>query len=644
MRKIAIAIAVAGSVPPKYLGGAINGARAFVDWARRQDYETLLVTDEDDDVTMGDLRTKIETLLQASGDPIHRIIVYFAGHGLIRELEEGLWLLSDWRAELRAVAVEVLKRRLTMYGPRQLCIISDACRSLPSDIEQADLVPDAVLGAGPRPVDGTVAIDKFVAAQDGAEAFMIPGADPDDDRCLFSGVLVEGLWGLSGIQEKPFSKLQPDRITSRSLGAYLQVEVPARAKDYDLTLTPTISPTFPEGDDYYFSKTPPITPPVFPPWPPKGKLGRMGTAPLPKPAAKNRRTRRSGFPMGGSSLGFQSRLTDSNLGIGLEILDEGGDDFADYAFGGSGGGDDEPPVSAEPLPSPMRPALSEQLRSGSLPSGSDVSSGLSVIGHDAPRLWLQQGPLADAIGPGSWSIKDQGSYTLAEPAAALVEFSDGRFAATVALRDFFGSLVRDEYGVTGLVYRDLHMPRKSDAPVEEALDALESGALRGEAATDLAVKLREWKHADPVLGVISAYLYDAIGDVDSIRRMASFYARYGEAIPYDLALLGGLSGTRTGQAFTVQVPEVMAREPRTQEESKKSWTHCAMPACVGVVGGLWPWMRQGWIFLDDPSDAGSPLILPGLTELRSSLMRSRFATFEKDAALQLASLCGLHPI
>src|SRR5258708_2820858 len=135
---------------------------------------------------MSSLKAEIETMLKASQDPIHRIIVYFAGHGLIRELEEGLWLLSDWRASLRAVAVEVLKRRLSMYGPRQVAIISDACRSLPADIEQADLVPDSVLDGGPKPVDMTVAIDKYTATQDGAAAFMIPGEEPNQDRCLFS--------------------------------------------------------------------------------------------------------------------------------------------------------------------------------------------------------------------------------------------------------------------------------------------------------------------------------------------------------------------------------------------------------------------------------------------------------------------------
>jgi hypothetical protein len=609
-RMIAIAIGVAGSVPPKYLAGAIHGAHAFENWASRQGYETLLVTDEAGKVTMILLRKKIEDLLKASNKPIHRIIVYFAGHGLIRELEEGLWLLSDWRVELRAVAVEVLKRRLSMYGPRQVCIISDACRSLPSDIQQADLVADPILGAGPRQADMTVAIDKFIAAQDGTEAFVIPGEDPEQDRCLFSGVLIEGLWGLPGLQQEPFSKHEPDKVTSRSLGAYLQAEVASRAKDYGLTLTPTIIPTFPEDDDYYFTKDPAVTPPKFPPWPPKGKFPGMG----PKVATDG--------TLADQGPDVRGLKPETDLGVGKDIAAEDG--FDKWAL-------------------PQSPRILDQFREQGIPGPeTGVRSGVAILGAAASRLWLGKGPVVGRISPmRSWSIKDEDSDTVRSPAPALIEFPDGRFAATVVLPDLFTSLVRDQYGVIGIVYRDLDAPPHSAMPTEQALAALEGGALQADAVTDLGVQLREWKHVDPVLGVISAYLYDAIGDIDAIRRMASFYAQYNEAIPYDIALLGGLRGVRTERGFVVEVPEVKERRPRSDAEWKRSWTYSRMEARSGLVGGLWPWMRQGWVFLDDPGDVGSLLFLPGLVELRSALMRSRFTTFEKDAALALARLCDL---
>jgi hypothetical protein len=473
-------------------------------------------------------------------------------------------------------------------------------------------VADSVLGAGPKPVDMTVAIDKFIATQDGAEAFMIPGVDPDDDRCLFSGVLVEGLWGLAGLREKPFSKLLPDKITSQSLGAYLQVEVPARAKDYDLTLVPTVSPTFPEGDDYYFSKDPAVLPPTFPAWPPKGKLAGAGP----------------GTPAPPDLHGL-----DAMVGLGppqLEGVRGGRIAMTELSAGGS-----------EPTP-PKLTGTVDQLRAQTLPnSEAGIVSGIAVPDANEQRLWLGKGKVARRIDGIGWSIKDANSDTVLGPTPALVELSDGLFAAMTVLPYLFTTFVRDQHGVTGLLYRDLSAPPASVVPTEDALAALEKGSLRADAVTDLAVRLRQAKHVDPVLGVISAYLYDAIGDTDSIRRMASFYARESEAIPYDIALLGGLAGGMSERGFLVNIPEVKSREPRSEAERQHNWTYCRTDAAIGLVGGYWPWMRQGWIFLDDPIDVGSPLILPGLVELRSGLMRSRFATLEKDAGLALARLFSL---
>ena len=71
---------------------------------------------------------------------IHRLVFYFAGHGLIREAEGGLWLLSDWYGEQRAVAVEGLKR-LYMHNIQPISIFSDSCRSLPPNMDAADLTP-----------------------------------------------------------------------------------------------------------------------------------------------------------------------------------------------------------------------------------------------------------------------------------------------------------------------------------------------------------------------------------------------------------------------------------------------------------------------------------------------------------------------
>jgi len=223
----------------------------------------------------------------------------------------------------------------------------------------------------------------------------------------------------------------------------------------------------------------------------------------------------------------------------------------------------------------------------------------------------------------------------------LIEFEDGMFAATAAVPGFIATILRDNRGISALIYRPVYEAPDTAASAEFAIAKIESGSLRAGAASDLAVDLRQKKHVDPVLGVISAYLYDSIGDIDNIRRMAFYYVEHHQPIPYDVALLALLRGEwREGQLWA-HVPAVRRRKPRTEAERSNEWTHSATSATVGQVGGLWPWMRQGWKLLDDPADDGSTLIRTGLIELTPHLAPGRFAMFDAKGGSELARLFGL---
>ena len=49
---------------------------------------------------------------------------------------------------------------------------------------------------------------------------------------------------------------------------------------------------------------------------------------------------------------------------------------------------------------------------------------------------------------------------------------------------------------------------------------------------------------NPLLGVIAAWLYDAAGDRDSVRRLTMLYAEHRQPVPFDIALLAGVPGRR----------------------------------------------------------------------------------------------------
>jgi hypothetical protein len=598
-RNVAVVIGVAYAKPLPYLAGAINGARAFHTWALELGYDSRLLTDEIKPVTLQRLRDELESILQPSSNEIHRLLLYFAGHGLIREAEEGLWLLSDWYDQLRAVAVEPLKRRLSLYNIQQISIFADACRSLPSNIIAADLCADAVLGRGPVQEPMQPAIDKFVAAQDGSAAFMVPGANPEDDRCIFSGVLLEGLWG---VNPKAFSAILKDKVTSRSLGLYLQTRVPEVAQIYKRKLIPSVNPSFPEGDDIYFSTGQPAVSPIFPPWLPP--IAPVRTA------------------------GPQFTLAEDHQAsiISEEYICRLPPDF--------------------PTPSFHAPSLLEKIQSQRRPEWFDSGAGFAVDGGTIRGIWGPSGVIAGKD-PSSYNwrpIHEASNGRLLKSVPILIQFEDGQFAAMAALPGFIATVLRGERGVSALVYRSIGGPSTTATAAEFAIAQMESGALHANQVTDLAINLREMKHVDPVLGVISAYLYDSIGDTDNIRRMAFYYVDHNQPIPYDVALLAQIRGEWQNGLLRAFVPAVRECKPRTEAERAVGWTHCATPATVGLVGGFWPWMRQGWAFLEDPTNIESTLIHTGLVELICHLTSSRFTTLNKDGGRELAKIFNLSRI
>jgi hypothetical protein len=590
-RQIAVAVGVGDAPPLPYLSGAINGARSFHEWASRLGYSSKLVIDDETPVTIERLRSELSTVLTVNNEPIHRLLLYFAGHGLIREAEEGLWLLSDWYKELRAVAVETLKRRLSMYyNIQQIAIFADSCRSLPPDIEAADLAPDPVLGRGPYRSPAPPTLDKFVAAQDGAETFMVPGNSPEEDRCLFSGLLVEGLWGA---HPDAFSKILKGSITSRSLGAFLQSAVPTLASRYELNLVPSVSPTFPEGDDIYLEPETSLTPPVFPEWPPLDVFKRtMGIRGI------------KGVLGASSGIGYKRG--------GIASLQTPGEELVEQIH------------------------QQQRLRAFDTGAGFVIQSGL------VRAVWTPRSLFAERHGY-LWQIGHRSeSPRLQHSAPVLIEFDDGMFAALTALPNFVADVIRDQRGISALVYRP-DWEDKAPGRTEAALASMENGNLRTDQLITLAVGLRQEKHCDPVLGAISAYLYDAIGDIGSIHRMAYYYTLHGQPIPYDIALLGLLTGERRDERLWVRVPPVQEQKPRTEAEQQHEWTFKATPETWGEVGGLWPWLRQGWIFLDEPLDDRSPLIDRGLIQLTRCLKPGRFATLDSEGGRRIADLFNLSP-
>lgn len=618
-RMMCVAIGVADAVKGQFLSGALNDAKRFHEWAEALGYQAALLTDEEGPVTIAALRAVLDSALWPQrGDPgpppppvTDRLIVYFAGHGLLRDAEEALWLLSDWERELKGVGINALKRALYRYPVTHLAIISDACLSLPANMDQAEIRSDPVLERGPSPRTEPW-YDRFVATQEGTTTFMVPGADPEDDRCVFSGVLLEGLWGLN---EAAFSKREPHLVTGNSLSVFLKSEVRRVSSLYSEPRVPSVGATFPDGEDIYFTKGMKVKPPTLPPWPPRAALLDMGRK-------------------------VSRRLYEDERDMLVTAVE--------HHF--------EPDTDRSPRPRPRARrtrtgqgpgaprGMLKQFQSPQ-PAQRPYPAGLAAFGFPVRAIWHSPQVKLHRTGAEWWTVTPEsvpGRWPPL-PARILVEYADGPVVATVVTQDMITKIARDSHGASGIIMPEVF--QDSTAKVaQEALSAMESGSLHGDKAVDLAVQLRGLKHIDPVLGVISAYLYDAIGDVESIRRMAYFYVRHEQAIPYDIALLGLLHGWRRGDELWVEVPPVPKREPRTKLEKANDWTFRATEGASGIVGGDWPWLRQGWTFLEDPEGEESTLIVPELLAAIPHLTPGRFATLEVEGARILAKCFGLKRI
>jgi len=171
---------------------------------------------------------------------------------------------------------------------------------------------------------------------------------------------------------------------------------------------------------------------------------------------------------------------------------------------------------------------------------------------------------------------------------------------------------------------------------------LAAGELPPSNVDQVAANLRTGKHVDPVRGVIAAYLYKSKADIDSIRRMAYFYGREGQAVPFDIALLGELpiKSLEDGR-HVAHVPGVRSRE--SVGKDLPWWAVQATPEASVEVGGTVPWLSVGWDYVSDPPPDAKSLV-ERIQPFRHNIVRSGFTNFPASAASDLCEHLGLQVV
>jgi len=564
---VCIAIAVSAPESLDALPGALTAADQVMAWGTAQGYRTLLITDDPGrtgkathKVDCDRLRKEITPFISDPNVDHERLVIAFAGHGLIEQVKD-FWLLSDWfTGAEQIVDVTLMRQRLNTYQYKQLTIISDACRTtLPNEdptlqgsriFERSGwdaVVPDA---------------DILLATALGKPAYMVTGKGGTAPHCLFTDVVTKALNGTYP------ESVDPDHpkgivVSSQTLKVAVRKQIELAASGYGQSQVADVSTNFTRPDDVYT---------VLPAVPV-----------APEQAGRTFRGR------GGPKLNFG---VPKDFGADPVLLAERRARTEDVA---------ERIARWTRFPSRGRGANLVTLF-GARPLAVSVGQNMSATFQSSSQLWPE---VRIAGGAGSVALR------IAHPDRWIVVANYPGLSLTVTMGDS---------GAEGLFYgneANAFRQQRPDTPSVRAIAAMQTGDLEGLDALDLAAAIRQEKHAAPVLGVIAAYLYARVGDVENIRRMAWYYSSRGQPVPYDLALLGGLKvSVGDSRLLVASVPETSSRPPETALEARFPYTGRATPAVEVPVAGNAPWLRQGWDLIEDsgfPDANFLHSLTPGLT-------------------------------
>lgn len=636
-KRLLIAIGVHNPDGMTRLPGVIPSIDAMCAWAQEAGYEPICIDDRSKRVNVDRIRNRLAPFLPDSDerDPAllldrTRIIVYFCGHG-IHAAQDQYWILSAGpnQADERISAV-ALRDALATYAPRQISIISDACRTAQAVQGLASSVVPFQTGIAQR-----VQKDNFFSSQIGTASFSMPPTASDPGYCVFSRTLLRALSSPPerAALDELYLSLGEMIVSSQSLATYLETHVPDAAIGIGKLQDPDCDPGFrPRDNDYAkFALAADDRVPLS---------THKSEAELPDSAAlQQRRVDRSRSewrkPYSYSVAMLAQQWVDDNSqhGLGQEvpfILSSRDDDDLLLVIGPEG------PAGRHGY-GQHRGYERGYRRGQDYVYGRDHALGRSniIIGNDRYSRGFARGGRSEVL-----------VCVSGELAAAIPRFA-GLWCNVVIERQ-----ANPEEGVGGvemLAWGDgrypIGLPPYNDIRLSaaETLKGLSAGTLLAADIPLIASDMRQYKHTDPLYGIVSAYLYNRIGDIDNIRRMCYFYHSHRQDVPFDIAMLAQLELRphrnllrRHGGGFSIKLPAIDALPENQREPDTPDFAWLATPACTVRVAGVLPLLRVGWQHLQ----ASPRRVHRRALELAGYLTECPIATvFGTDAGHELI---GLH--
>ncbi|MDA9511214.1 hypothetical protein XI09_42505 [Bradyrhizobium sp. CCBAU 11386] len=585
---VAIGVHKAATMPQ--LDGVLTSVDLFSTWAASQGYEVIKIDDANERVTVARIKDELTPISAVTGqvDPKRlldrpRIIVYFCGHG-IHAAQDQYWVLSAGPKQPNERISRIgFRDILATYGPKQIAIFSDACRSPLVVQGLASSVVDAYEGDA-KPIQK----DNFFSSQDGEQSFAVPSKNGKAAYCIFSNVLIRALSPPEDSEALDQTYLETGRriVSSQSLADYLESKVPEAALDVQRWQVPQCDAGFrPKINDYV----------IF------GKVGeasgRFDTGTRARKTEAQRKEARTTAQL--------RRIANSRSEwkgpYVAELQPLIGPVVRDYP---------QAPLllsSATDIPHVHAPSFNT-----SAPIGNDL-----IERHPSGPRW------------NTFALFERPYTATSRSGVALIQMEDLFTTLPLHRRLWCTALINkgDAAGIELLAWGAEYPSPGTELTAAEALKGLSAGTLSAEDMSILAEGIRYAKHADPLYGVVAAYLYNAVGDVENIRRMCYYYQRHDQDVPFDIAMLAQVElKRRRDGGFRIEVPAV-AETPKSRRRFRSaSFVWEKTPETAIDVAGITPLLRAGWQHIEKSRHD----VHRKCWELTGKLTPSPISTFEGD--------------
>lgn len=525
MPKALVAIGVGktnGSFPK--LKGAVQDARAFHAWGEAQGFVCKLFVDEGrKKVRVADIFEAIDEF--ARSGVYSQIVVYFSGHGILKAPDCELWLMSGApNNPNEAINVHGSITNARGSGIEHVVFVSDACRSLPSDLREASMHGQDLF-AIIRYADPLPEVDVFYATLPGNVALEVaPDASSQRDRGLLTQCLLNAL---EGNVPEVIHPLDLDGVASqvvpcRPLKAWLTAAVPLAAEAISLRLQQMPDSRIESGASKYLSRLADLAAPA------KLRTTTVTQAYGPSTGAAY-------APVDG--LGPR-RLVPSRMGARTpeqratprQTASWPGRPFADSI------------ARERSIATIVNASASQRMTTGLLVKGAVLrsvvrSDGIAELASDGRDSWVDFDAGAVARDP------------LVRAEAVAIRFADGTGTVLAVIDGYIATVVMAEGRVATVNYTPGSGSRNhaeyvlfaAELETRRAAVAVDAGngtfSVNSTGASGLADYIRFLKRVDPTLGIYACYAYARAGQFHEVVDIHRIMKSEPEPAPFDVVML-----------------------------------------------------------------------------------------------------------